>query len=134
MDALIEEVSNTLDITSYLNARVRTLSNGMQKRVSLTRAMLHHPRLLIFDEPEAGLDQEALSLVSALLETHRSQGGTAIVTTHDVERGISLADRVIILSKGRKSYDTDSRSVDPTIFRETYRKQTGVQPLPPQPC
>ena len=134
MDARIEEVSNTLDITSYLDARVRTLSNGMQKRVSLTRAMLHHPRLLIFDEPEAGLDQEALSLVSALLETHRSQGGTAIVTTHDVERGISLADRVIILSKGRKSYDTDGRSVEPTIFRETYRKQTGVQPLPPQAC
>ena len=132
LDARIEEVCAILDITSYLNARVRTLSNGMQKRVSLTRAFIHHPRLLILDEPEAGLDQEALNLVGNLLETHRSQGGTAIVTTHNVEWGISYADRVIILSKGRVSYDAHADVLDSNAFRETYRRQTGAQPLPPQ--
>ena len=134
LDARIEEVCAILDITSYFNARVRTLSNGMQKRVSLTRAFIHHPRLLILDEPEAGLDQEALSLVGSLLKDHRSQGGTAIVTTHNVEWGMSYADRIIILSKGRISYDANADVVDANAFRETYRRQTGAQPLPPQVC
>lgn len=132
LDTRIEEASHILDITAYLNARVRTLSHGMQKRVSLTRLLIHHPRLLILDEPEAGLDEEAISLVGVLLKAHRSQGGAAIVTTHNVERGISYANRIIILSKGRISYDTDAGVVDPNTFRETYRRQTGVQPLPPQ--
>jgi heme exporter protein A len=123
----IEEVATMLGITTYLSARVRTLSNGMQKRVSLARAVLHRPRLLIFDEPEAGLDQEALGLVETLLEAHRLEGGSAVVTTHNVERGLSIADRVIILSNGRISYDEESRDIEATSFRETYRDRTGVQ-------
>ena len=126
-DHRIEEVAATLGITTYLNARVRTLSNGMQKRVSLARAVLHRPRLLIFDEPEAGLDQEALGLVEEMLEAHRSEGGSAIVTTHNVERGLSIADRVIILSNGRISYDEEARAIEAGTFRETYRERTGVQ-------
>jgi heme exporter protein A len=126
-DDRIEEVATTLGITSYLNARVRTLSNGMQKRVSLARAVLHRPRLLIFDEPEAGLDQEALGLVETLLDAHRLEGGSAVVTTHNVERGLSIADRVIILSNGRISYDEGARDIEAISFRETYRDRTGVQ-------
>ena len=126
-DERIEEVSATLGSTSYLDARVRTLSNGMQKRVSLARAVLHRPRLLIFDEPEAGLDQEALELVQALLEAHRAVGGSAVVTTHNVERGLSIADRVIILANGRISYDEPSGALEPVSFRDTYKERTGVQ-------
>ena len=126
-DDRIEEVSATLGSSSYLDARVRTLSNGMQKRVSLARAVLHRPRLLIFDEPEAGLDQEALDLVEALLEAHRAEGGSAVVTTHNVERGLSIADRVIILTNGRISYDEPSGMLEPVSFRDTYRERTGVQ-------
>lgn len=126
-DERIEEVSATLGSTSYLDARVRTLSNGMQKRVSLARAVLHRPRLLIFDEPEAGLDQEALELLQALLEAHRAEGGSAVVTTHNVERGLSIADRVIILANGRISYDEPSGALEPVSFRDTYRERTGVQ-------
>jgi heme ABC exporter ATP-binding subunit CcmA len=126
-DERIEEVSATLGSTSYLDARVRTLSNGMQKRVSLARAVLHRPRLLIFDEPEAGLDQEALELLQALLEAHRAEGGSAVVTTHNVERGLSIADRVIILANGCISYDEPSGALEPVSFRDTYRERTGVQ-------
>lgn len=127
VDERIEEVSANLGSTSYLDARVRTLSNGMQKRVSLARAVLHHPRLLILDEPEAGLDQEGLELVESLLGAHRAQGGSAIVTTHNVERGLSIADRVIILSGGRISYDEQAGPLEAISFRETYRERTGVQ-------
>ena len=123
----IEKVSATLGSTSYLDTRVRTLSNGMQKRVSLARAVLHRPRLLILDEPEAGLDQEGLELVEALLATHKADGGSAIVTTHNVERGLGIADRVIILSSGRISYDEDASSLEANSFREAYKERTGVQ-------
>jgi ABC-type multidrug transport system ATPase subunit len=95
--------------------------------VSLARAVLHRPRLLIFDEPEAGLDQEALELLQALLEAHRAEGGSAVVTTHNVERGLSIADRVIILANGRISYDEPSGALEPVSFRDTYRERTGVQ-------
>ena len=127
IDERIEEVSTTLGSTSYLDTRVRTLSNGMQKRVSLARAVLHRPRLLILDEPEAGLDQEGLELVEVLLAAHKAEGGSAIVTTHNVERGLSIADRVIILSSGRISYDEDASSLEAKSFREAYRERTGVQ-------
>ncbi len=126
-DERIEEVSAILGSTSYLDERVRTLSNGMQKRVGLARAVLHRPRILIFDEPEAGLDQEGLELVDGLLEAHRAEGGSAVVTTHNVERGLSIADRVIILTNGRISYDKEAGLLEATSFRETYRERTGVQ-------
>ena len=123
--ARIESLSAALGIDSYLHVRTRNLSHGMQKRVSLARALLHQPSVLLLDEPETGLDREALSLLEGLLATHRAEGGTTIVTTHSVERGLALADTVAVLARGRIAYERSRAEVDAATFEETYRTLTG---------
>ncbi len=81
--------------------RVGVLSRGQVQRLSLARALLHSPQLLLLDEPETSLDQEGNQLLVALLEEHTAQGGTTMFTTHQAERALALSDRIIILSSGR---------------------------------
>ena len=119
--------ADALGIGAIMGARVRTLSNGMQKRAALARAVLHRPPLLLLDEPEAGLDQAAMTALEGLLHRHREAGGSAIVTTHSVEQGLRIADRAAILHNGRLSYDAPADATDADGFRRTYAEQTGAQ-------
>ena len=105
VDERIGEVAAKMGIADRLDARVGTLSHGMRRRFSIARAILHSPRLLIMDEPESGLDRQALSLLEELVTDSRASGRTILMTTHNFERGIALADRVAILSRGGIAYD-----------------------------
>ena len=101
----IVQVAAQMGITDRLDVRVGTLSHGMRRRFSIARALLHSPRVLIMDEPESGLDQQALSLLESLiLDGHRTDR-TILMTTHNFERGVALADRIAILSRGRIAYE-----------------------------
>ena len=122
----IDDVGASLALTPVLDLRVRTLSNGMQRRAALARALLHGPPLLLLDEPDAGLDQEAQALLAAVLEAHRAGGGSAIVTTHNVEQGLALADRAVILSRGRVAHQGRWDAADAPAFRQTYAQHTGT--------
>ena len=105
IDERIGQVAAQMGITDRLDVRVGTLSHGMRRRFSIARALLHSPRVLIMDEPESGLDQQALSLLEALiLDGHRTDR-TILMTTHNFERGVALADRIAILSRGRIAYE-----------------------------
>ena len=121
------EAADALALAPVLNARVRTLSNGMQKRVALARAVLHRPPLLLLDEPETGLDQDAMTAFESLLARHRDAGGSAIVTTHGVEQGLRVADRAAIIHAGRLVYDAPAGAPDPDAFRRTYAERTGAE-------
>ena len=101
--------ADALGLDAVMNARVRTLSNGMQKRAALARAVLHRPPLLLLDEPETGLDQDAMLALEQLLARHREAGGSAIVTTHGVEQGLRIANRAAIIHNGRIAYDAPRR-------------------------
>lgn len=81
--------------------RVTTLSRGQVQRLSLARALLHTPQLLLLDEPDTGLDQEGHELIEAILAEHIAQGGTALFTTHAVERALQLSDSIVLLQSGR---------------------------------
>ena len=78
----------------------RTLSGGMQRRLNIALGLVHRPRILFVDEPQAGLDPQSRVLVREYL---RSLAGTAtvVVTTHDMEEAAKLADRICILDHGR---------------------------------
>ena len=65
--------------------RVRTLSNGMQRRVSLARALLHDPRLLLLDEPEVGLDGPSVAMLGDLITRWTGSGRSVVMTTHNLE-------------------------------------------------
>ncbi|MBU1700731.1 MAG: heme ABC exporter ATP-binding protein CcmA [Candidatus Eisenbacteria bacterium] len=80
---------------------VRTYSRGMVQRLSLARALLHEPDLLLLDEPHTGLDPEAAEGLGRLLKRFQEGGGTLLLATHEWHRIPDLVDRVILLHRGR---------------------------------
>jgi ABC-2 type transport system ATP-binding protein len=80
---------------------VPTLSGGMRRRLSIARALLHEPKVILMDEPTVGLDAHARRRVWDLVRTLRDGGCTVVITTHYMEEAQSLSDRVVILDKGR---------------------------------
>ena len=83
------------------DTRVRELSSGMRRRVALARAMLRQPKVLLLDEPFAGLDQDSTKRVQDYLHGFREAGGCAVLVTHSLSRALSVADSVAILAGGR---------------------------------
>ena len=120
-DRKIELVSDQMGIQKRLYQRVGTLSHGWKKRISIARALLHDPYILLLDEPENGLDQQAWSSLDQIIKDDSKALRSVVMTTHNLERGISLADEVVILSNGRVVYKSSTESVpDTAVLREAY--------------
>src|SRR5690606_7391092 len=83
----------------------RTFSRGMLQRLSIARALLHDPHVLLLDEPYTGLDVDAAATLDALLRDAHAGGHTLIMTTHELDRAATLATRALILSRGKIAYD-----------------------------
>lgn len=81
--------------------RAGTMSRGQAQRLSIARAVLHGPRLLLLDEPYAGLDPHAAGRLSAILERLSREGRTIVLTTHDLDRTPPAASRYVVLVDGR---------------------------------
>ncbi len=95
------EMLERLGLASRAKDRVETLSGGLRRRVELAKGMIHHPRLLLLDEPSTGLDPGARSDLWNYLRTIREeQGVTIVLTTHLLEEA-EKADRIAILHEGR---------------------------------
>ena len=124
----IEEVLRLMGLEGRRNQRVRNLSHGMQKRLSIARAILHDPAVLLLDEPEAGLDQEALEMLGRLLEGWRGAGRAVVMTTHNLEHGLAWGDRVAILAGGKIAFEESRRSLDAASFAGTYRRYLEATP------
>lgn len=97
----IDEVLAAVGLSDRREQPVRMLSRGLQQRAALARALVHRPRLLLLDEPWTGLDRPAGEMLVGLLDTHRRDGGTTVLTTHDLKTGYRVADDVALLSVGR---------------------------------
>ena len=97
----IEDVLEMVGLIALRRDRVRQFSRGMQQRLSIGRAILHDPRILLFDEPYTGLDQEAAVMLDGVLHEVATRGRTMVMTSHDLTRATDLADRVDILHKGK---------------------------------
>jgi molybdate transport system ATP-binding protein len=100
--ALRPEIVEVLEIGGLLSRRVISLSGGEQKRVALARALMTRPRLLLLDEPLAGIDRALQSRISEYLEvTLREFRIPAIYVTHDVHELTRLATETVTLERGR---------------------------------
>lgn len=124
--ARIENVLRRVGLWRRARDEVRTYSRGMQQRLAIARAILHDPAVLLLDEPYTGLDQDAAALLDDLLREVAVAGRTVIMTTHDLRRGHTLADRVAILSRGKIAFDRPCREIDPDDLPALYANVTGA--------
>ncbi len=123
----IHEVVAMVGMTPRLHHRVATLSRGMQQRLSIARSLLHKPSVILLDEPETGLDRQATALLWAALETEGEQKRTIVMTTHNLERGLEVAERVLILDKGKIVYEGSHRALDLPVLERVYQSSTGTE-------
>ena len=100
----VDEVLEKVKLGSRADHRVRTLSNGMQKRAAIARAILHQPDVLLLDEPEAGLDLDSVSILGGLLAEWTDSGRSVVMTTHDLDLGLSWGHRAGVLRGGKINF------------------------------
>jgi len=101
LDTHIEGLLGFAALESKRDARISALSGGMQRRLSLVRALVNQPDLLILDEPTTGLDPQARQLMWQRLRELKSKGITVVLTTHYMEEAQRLCDRITIMDHGR---------------------------------
>ncbi|MBC8100449.1 MAG: heme ABC exporter ATP-binding protein CcmA, partial [Armatimonadetes bacterium] len=87
-------------LSKRAHSLVRGFSRGMQQRLSIARALLHQPDVLLLDEPYTGLDRSAAETLDTLLHDAQAAGRTVLLATHQFEQAAQLTQRVLILGKG----------------------------------
>ena len=96
-----EELLETFSLTDKRTERTRTLSGGMKRRAILARAMMHRPRLLILDEPTAGVDVELRLELWHYVQRINQEGTSILLTTHYIEEAEQLCDRIAFINEGQ---------------------------------
>jgi len=125
-EARIEAVLRAVNLGRRAGDLVRTFSRGMAQRLAIARAILHDPPVLLLDEPYTGLDQASAESLDAVLGEVARRGRTILMTTHDIERGLALADRAAILSRGVIAFQAARAELTALSFAHTYAEVTGM--------
>ena len=110
----------SMGLSDRARTPVRELSRGLKQRVALARALLHDPEVVLLDEPYTGLDPHASAGLREQLASLKDGRRTVVLVTHNLIRGLELADRVAIQVQGRFSSVTDSASLDLAGFEALY--------------
>ncbi len=98
--AAVKRALELARLTDRSDTKVDKLSGGMRRRLLITRALIHQPRLVLLDEPTVGLDPQVRQELWALIEQLRSEGTSILMSTHYIEEAQRLCDSVTIMSKG----------------------------------
>jgi ABC-2 type transport system ATP-binding protein len=96
-----DELLERFDLTSKAKQVFTRLSGGMKRRLTIARAMMHQPRMLILDEPTAGVDVELRLELWSFLRKMKEEGTTIILTTHYLEEAEELCERIAIIERGK---------------------------------
>ena len=116
--ALLEAVG----LAAKRDARAGRLSRGQQQRLTIARALLHEPPILLLDEPDTGLDLAAFALLEALLSER-----TILLTTHNLRQAARLCDRFALLNAGRLVHAAPMDPRGDAALEGTYRRYTGCE-------
>jgi len=101
LDARIRELLAFVDLSDRADARIATLSGGMKRRLTIARALVNDPELVVLDEPTTGLDPQVRHMIWGRLRDLRQAGKTLLLTTHYMEEAERLCDELIIMDQGR---------------------------------
>ena len=115
-----EKYLSVLGLWDYRHTMSRRMSGGMKRRLMIARALMHEPRLLILDEPTAGIDFEARLLMWDFMERLNREGTTIILTTHYLEEAERLCRHVGVIELGEIILDIDMKSLFKHLQQETY--------------
>ncbi len=107
------------------DAAARTFSRGMMQRLSLARALMHEPPILLFDEPAAALDPQGADWLTGEIRQERAAGRLVLLVTHDLDAAASVADQLLVLRRGRLTFDeTRAGGFAPEAVRSLYQEKT----------
>jgi len=120
IDAVLEQVG----LLARRHDPVRTFSRGMLQRLTIARAILHDPAIMLLDEPYTGLDLQAADMLRAVLEELAASNRTVILTTHNLEQGLEMCDRAAILNRGKVAWQGARAGLDLQTMKEHYRNVT----------
>jgi len=125
--AATEAVLKRLLVFDRANSPVRALSRGLQQRVSIARALVHGPRLVLLDEPYTGLDQTGARALTEALRALKASGATVVLVTHNLAEGLELATQAAIMREGafvhRMERPVDG--FDVSTYASLYRELVG---------
>jgi len=109
-------------ILDRADAPVRSLSRGLQQRVSIARAIVHEPSVVLLDEPYTGLDAAGGAALTDMLHLLRSSGSSLILVTHNVDEGLAIASQAAVMLDGRIVRHDDCTTLDARVYVAEYRE------------
>ncbi len=116
----VSEVLARVGLEAASEARVRTFSSGMKRRLALAKVMLREPKVILLDEPYASLDLQATKLLEEFILAKKSGGAATILATHNLTMGFGVADRLAILRQGRLVFEGRREETSVEAFRSLY--------------
>ena len=119
-------------LTEQAHARTRSLSGGMRRRLMMAKAMVHHPPILVLDEPTAGVDVEFRRQLWDNVRALNAQGITILLTTHYLEEAENLCDTIAIIHNGEVIINEDTETLLARIDNKkiTFRLDRDVKDIP----
>ncbi|HTY47511.1 MAG TPA: ATP-binding cassette domain-containing protein [Methanomassiliicoccales archaeon] len=133
-----EELLRFMQLTEKKDAKIDEISGGMKRRLTIARALINDPKVLILDEPTTGLDPQARHVIWDKIRELKERGVTVIVTTHYMEEAQRLCDRLVIMETGKILVEGEPNSliakiigsgvvevIEPTLEVEEFGKQSG---------
>ena len=126
--ARIDELLRLVELDHRRNDCARTYSRGMQQRLSIARALVNDPELVLLDEPYSGLDPHAAELFDQLIARVRGDGRsrTFIMVSHDLEKGFDMCTHALILARGQVVVCAEKAGIDRAAFRDLYLATVGM--------
>jgi heme exporter protein A len=125
-NAAAESALERLHMGQHAETPVRALSRGLQQRVSIARAFVHAPRLVLLDEPYTSLDAVGAADLSTALAGLKASGAALVLVTHHLDEGLGLASRVAVMRAGRFVRMDSRDAVDASTYAADYRELVAV--------
>lgn len=113
----VEAVLETVELSDRASGFPREFSHGMRKRLSLARALLSDPNVLLLDEPFTGLDQHSTQTLERIISDR-----TVVLVTHDPDMSVALCNRFVLLNDGQLVDQIDDPELTPSAFRRAYEE------------